>query len=172
MKIRYFYHKKNGFVPCCPFCLLSHVWRHGTYERKGFHSRHGSEQIISVVQRYRCVNPDCPHCTFSVLPDGVIPYCRFFWSDLLRIHETSRERASSYKIARQWFGISVSAVWHVRKLLGRLSDWAQQQYRELMNGKTVSDLQQCVEGLVQKHGGTVLRYQWFRTNYKILSCQQ
>ncbi|MBI9082071.1 MAG: transposase family protein [Desulfobacterales bacterium] len=76
--------KKNLQIDCrCPLCGERYrVTRHGHYWRYSFDSATG--QI--AIQRYCCGNPDCPRKTFSILPSGLLPYCRIPLCILLQIY--------------------------------------------------------------------------------------
>ena len=159
-------------VPCCPFCFALCVWRHGHYIRKSFYDRNeGSPSISCVVQRFLCRNPRCAHQTFSVLPNGVIPYCRFLWSDLLRIHKELSNGVTPYQIAKKMFGVDRSVISRVRRLLNQLGAWAMRLYRECSDGGTISELGSCIQALLRRYDRTVLRYLWVRHHYKFCLCQ-
>ena len=89
----------------CPRCKTRQLCKHGTYQRKGFHVRGRIMSVTRTVKRYRCKNPLCSCCTFSVLPSGTLRYCRFSCSGLLALKEALRSGASPYHLARH--------VWHV-----------------------------------------------------------
>jgi hypothetical protein len=89
--------------PACPYCGFSRSWKHGKYRRKGFHRPLvGPRQELVAVQRYVCRAPPCDR-TFSELPEDVLPYCRFFLSDLLGIEDDwteGKSREASCPVSR------------------------------------------------------------------------
>ena len=67
----------------CPICGERYrITRNGHYRRYRFDSTSGR---ISI-QRYCCWNPHCLRKTFSILPPGLLPYCRIPLCILLQIY--------------------------------------------------------------------------------------
>jgi transposase-like protein len=94
--------------PCpvyCLFCRQGSTRKHGVYVRKGFHARMGSTAMQDSVQRYRCLNRECKRATFSILPEDVLPLCRFRWSDLVSVQHALGAGTSVYHLARHVWGV-------------------------------------------------------------------
>jgi hypothetical protein len=122
--------KENNHFPACPYCGFIRCWKHGAYERKGFHMPSSEPQHGTVVvQRYQCRQPSCGH-TFSILPEEVLPYCRFFWNGLLQIAATLTEGKSAYWIAKYQWCLSLRVILRAVGLIQRVTPWLEQRYRE------------------------------------------
>lgn len=124
--------KSKGKNPHCPYCSFFKCWRHAKSSRKGFHR--GTEQptnIIIEVIRYICRSPDCGR-TFSVLPEEVLPYQRFLWSDFLEIESESLSGKSCWGIFKS-LSIKASLAVIVRTLrrINQVRKWAARLCREL-----------------------------------------
>jgi hypothetical protein len=100
----------------CVFCFSAHCWKHGSYIRRGSHSPNLKiPPEETVVPRYLCKRPGCGR-TFSVLPSGTLPYCRFGFEDFLWIHAQYYEGMNAYSI---WNACRLQQVWlgTVKRLL-------------------------------------------------------
>jgi hypothetical protein len=147
----------------CPDCR-SVCRRHGCYVRKGFHREPGQRAVVVDVIRYRCTQLECSRYTFSVLPPLVLPYCRFFWPDLLRVEQHLLSGKSRNALARAW--VSWWAVFkRAALLLERMRGWVAAQYREEMDGAAAEGLAPMVRTLVAKLGRVELVWRWYRHCY-------
>jgi len=80
----------------CPECGERYRWvKHGFYRRYLFD---GEDQI--AVQRYRCCNPDCPRCTFSILPYPFLRIVRLPLCVLMLLLERRENGASIARLSR------------------------------------------------------------------------
>jgi hypothetical protein len=130
--------------PNCPYCGHIRCWKHGVYRRKGFHRREVVPQAEPVaVQRYLCLAPPCKR-TFSALPEEVLPYCRFFLSDLLAIEHTLAEGWSVYWVARYQWELSLGVMQRASAWIGKATDWLTSLCRET-TGKMIAGF----EGLIK-----------------------
>lgn len=156
-------------ILCCPSCQLSHCCKHGFYFRKGFTFRHKdtlSTPVLPVkVARFRCLNPDCLRCTFSVLPPGIMPYCRFYWADLLDIHFSRLSGASLYSLAKQVWNVGSAAIRRAMLLLNILTPWITSQHQEVTNGLPARGLAQMVKIITAKLGRHQMVHRWYRHRY-------
>src|SRR5512136_2285954 len=82
-----------------PACHYRDCRRFGFYTRKGFHLPNCAVAEIVEITRYLCLNPDCSLCTFSILPPGVMRYCRFFWTGLLSLKTAMEAGVSPKRLA-------------------------------------------------------------------------
>lgn len=145
----------NGKDSCqtCPYCGFPRCWKHGRYRRKGFHQPGaGSPQKLVAVQRSLCRNPPCER-TFSVLPEEVLPYCRFFLDGLLSIAHDLTEGKSSYGIAKFRWGLSLRVILRAVSLIRKVTPWLEGLCRE-----TTGNIGTCFQSLVK----TVReKFSWF-----------
>lgn len=163
--------KSNNTFTKCPYCHSKHIWRHGTYSRKGFHDRTVSgSPLIRIVQRFICQFPSCRH-SFSVLPGTVLPFCRFFLSDALTIFLTLTKGSSAYSVARhQWGGVALSVVLRFKNLFKKVSDWLSLLLQEVSTCKT-DDLASVIKELLKYYSWNQLRAMWCRRIYPLRYCK-
>ncbi len=123
--------KGNLSRPDCPYCGFSRCWKHATYERKGFHRPKSEHQHGTVaIQRYLCLNPPCEH-TFSVLPENVLPYCRFFLDGLIGIADALADGMSAYRIAKYQWSLSLRVILRaVSQIKNTVTPWLAKLYQE------------------------------------------
>lgn len=124
--------KSKGKNPCCPYCSFFKCWKHGSYFRKGFHQSEGQpSNLAEEVFRYLCRSPDCGR-TFGVLPENVLPYQRFLWSDFLEVESESLSGKSCWGIFKS-LSIKASLAVIVRTLrrINQVRKWAARLCREL-----------------------------------------
>jgi len=106
----------------CPHCNFPRCWKHGHYTRKGFHRPASEPQNQTVdISRYLCLNPPCER-TFSILPENVLPYCRFCLGGLTGIAEDRDAGISAYQAAKTW-RLGLSTVLRAIKLIKIVTPW-------------------------------------------------
>jgi len=149
----------------CPGCRSPDCRRHGFYPRKGFHTQMSGTWIIELVPRYRCLNPECPRCTFSVLPPLVMRYWRFFWPCLLALYQNLAAGSTPYHLAHHVWHVGREAILRAAALLRRLCLWVGNLYRELTDGRPLRDLAAMVKVLTAKLGRLELVERWRRHRY-------
>lgn len=114
----------------CPYCGFHLCWKHGRYTRKGFHRLHaGHKAILREVLRYLCRSPACKH-TFSLLPEDVLPYCRFFLSGWLGIASDLSAGKSVYRIAKYW-DLSLRVIRRAVDRIKEVTAWLEALFREV-----------------------------------------
>jgi len=114
----------------CPYCNNNHCWKHGTYTRKGFHSQTPQNGwILRTVQRFLCRDVSCKQ-TFSLLPEDVLPYCRFFYSDLLSIIHQFNQGMTAYSIAHKHWKLSLRIILRIKRLIHIVYIYLEQLCRE------------------------------------------
>ncbi|MFH0919236.1 MAG: hypothetical protein V1913_02650 [Fibrobacterota bacterium] len=122
--------KGNLTCPSCPYCGFSRCWKHGKYSRKGFHHPQAAPpQEPEAVQRYLCRSPPCGR-TFSVLPQEVLPYCRFYLSGLFSIAKTLEEGWSAYWVAKHQWALSLRVILRAYALIQKATLWLEGVCRE------------------------------------------
>lgn len=119
----------------CPYCGSPRCWKHGTYRRKGFHYLAGGQtgQEPIAVPRSICRRPSCER-TFSVLPDTVLPCCRFHLDGLLSIAGERTDGKSSYEIAKHQWDLSLRVVLRAVALVDRMVPILERLCREVAGG--------------------------------------
>lgn len=150
----------------CPYCGFGNCWKHGCYARKGsaFHTKQGEvEPAWQRVQRWLCRHPPCGR-TFSQLPQGVLPYCRFFWSGLLEIGGSLASGLSAYRIFEQWWPVSYRAILGAAHLIGKVSRWLDGLCRELGAG-LANGLAAMTEKVFERHSWFSFTCMWYRRLY-------
>ncbi len=150
----------------CPSCHCSDCRKHGVYFRKGFHRRDISVMIMERVLRYLCLNADCPRCTFSILPPMVLPYCRFFWPDLLAIKQALTFEAARNHLAQQWH-VGRRVIMRTVALLNLLNTWVGELYQEVTDGGQARALGFMVKIVTRKLGRIEPAYRWYRHRYPL-----
>jgi len=150
--------------PTCSYCGFPRCWKHGKYGRKWFHQL-GTEppQEPVTVQRYLCQHPSCER-TFSVLPENVLPYCRFFMSGLLSIAQDRTEGKSSYWIAKYRWGLSLRVILRAVSLIRKVTPWVEGFCREA-TGSVVSGFQALVKTVRGKYSWFDFTRRWFHGLY-------
>lgn len=165
MNIRHRSPKSPQVFHCCPACNSPDCRKHGSYVRKGFHSRTRAP-VIRVVPRYRCLNSQCPRRTFSILPPGVLRYCRFLCPSLLSLKAARNNGISACRLALRWFtGRRVIA--YAMSQLELMGCFADGLYRELADGAAAPQLPLTVKFLVAKIGYPALNWRWYCHRYPL-----
>jgi hypothetical protein len=152
----------------CPDCHFI-CGKHGFYVRKGFHREPGKRAVRIAIIRYRCKEPGCKRCTFSVLPPLVLPYCRFIWRDLLRVEAGYLGGESRYSLACAW-KVDWGVLGRATALLEQMRRWVGDQYREVMDGAAAAGLGGMVRLLVARLGRAELVGRWYRHRYPRRAC--
>lgn len=156
--------KGNLTCPPCPYCGFLRCWKHGKYFRKGFHrSTAGPPQEPVAIQRFLCRNPRCGR-TFSVLPEKVLPYCRFSLDDLLVIADDKSEGKSSYWIAKHRWGLSLRIILRAVILILKVSDWLAGVCREAACS-VVTGFRALIETAMERLSWFDLTRRWFHGLY-------
>jgi hypothetical protein len=153
----------------CPRCHQCHNRKHGTYTRKGFHVLKPSHKIPMAIPRYRCLNPDCRVCTFSVLPCCVLRYCRFFYPGLLQVKNALSIGIHSCRLARFIWNVGNGVIKRAAAELSRMHLWINQTYREISDGAKESNFGSMVKGITYKLGYIDLteRYGYHRYPHRL-----
>ena len=153
----------SAVAAVCPYCKTSHCRKHGFYTRKGFH---GSCAIVlpMPVQRYRCLNKECSHRTFSVLPPMVMRYCRFFWPCLLSVWASTASGVRDHCLAGIW-KVGRHVILRAVALKDSLWPWVRKLYRELTSGGPVRSLERMVKIITAIIGQDELRSRWYCHRY-------
>ena len=156
--------KGNLSHPRCPICGFKRCWKHGKYRRKGFHRPHAELLLTPVpVQRYLCLAPPCG-ATFSGLPEGVLPYCRFFLSDLFSLADTLDEGWSAYWIAKHQWDLSLRVILRASLLIQKATLWLESLCRE--TGATVeTGFQMLVDSVRKPFSWFDFSRRWFHALY-------
>jgi hypothetical protein len=145
----------------CPTCHGTAHRKNGSYARKGFHGRQGTPVRVIRVQRYRCLNPHCSRCTFSVLPPMVLRYCRFLWPCLLSLWAQLGKGVSRYHLATHIWKVSRGVVVSTKAMLEKLNIWVLSLYREVFNGRAPTTLELMVKRLTAMLRPTVIIDMWY-----------
>jgi hypothetical protein len=111
---------KQNLIPeiVCPTCGERHCFiKHGFYLRYQF----AGDGMVKI-QRYRCLNIDCPRCTFSCLPHPFLPIIRLPLCALLAIlamveNNSATIAAASRAWHRSW--ASIKRALHIARRLRR-----------------------------------------------------
>jgi hypothetical protein len=120
--------------------------------------------MVLWVLRYICLNPDCPVCTFSVLPRKVLRYCRFLWDDLLAVKGDLVAGKTVKQIAQVWH-VGPEVIQRAAEVLSRLSSWIEALHREVTDGKPVRALGLMVKIITAKLGRMELTHRWYCHRY-------
>ena len=119
----------------CPTCRSSRSRKHGSYTRTSFHGQQDPAVALPVqIPRYRCLNPECRRCTFSILPEQVLRYCRFCLPSLLIIHLNHSAGMSLYQLIKIW-RIGRGVLKRALAMIDRFIPWICDLYRELFDGQ-------------------------------------
>jgi hypothetical protein len=151
----------------CPGCHSRNHRKHGVYLRKGFHLRSRTISIPMAIQRYRCLNTECPRCTFSILPPMVLRYCRFFWPCLLAVRRALNNGATCYHLARYVWLVGHRVIRRASAQLSRMNLWVSSLYRELTDGSTVREVDSMVKIIINKIGPIELTNRWYHHRYPL-----
>lgn len=155
---------RNRPRPACPYCGFPRCWRHGSYRRKGFHrSLVDPSRELVAVQRSVCRHPSCER-TFSVLPETVLPYCRFFLDGLLSIAGERAAGKSSYWIAKHRWGLSLRVVLRAVALIGRSGMVLEQMCREAV-GQVAAGFATLVTAVRERCSWPAFTRRWFHGLY-------
>lgn len=149
----------------CPSCRWRSFRRHGCYVRKGFHAPNHAVALTVKVPRYRCLNPDCGRCTFSVLPRYVLPYCRFYWFYLLSVRDCLSRGSTVYHLARHVWHVSWAVLVRALALLRGMGTWVEQLHRELTDGAPAQEPERMVKSITARIGRHELVQRWYRHRY-------
>ena len=149
----------------CPACHCTFCRSHSSYSRKGFHRQSKALVIEIPVQRYLCLNKDCPRCTFSVLPPMVLPYCRFFWPSLLVVRQSLASGSTPYHLAQHVWYVGRGVIVRAAALLNRLDTWVGELYREVTDGIQACELGFMVKNVTRKLGRIEFIDRWYRHRY-------
>jgi transposase-like protein len=151
----------------CPACHSFRCQRHGCYYRKGFHLPNYAVIEPMKIQRYLCLNPDCPRSTFSILPDNVMRYCRFFWTGLLALKAALDAGVCAKRLAENVWQVGTRVILRAAALLDRLCPWVGGLHQELTCGKPVRELAVMVKVITAKCGRLELSWRWYRHRYPL-----
>ena len=153
----------------CPRCHSTHNRKHGSYLRKGFHVQKKSSKIPMAIQRYRCLNPSCNVCTFSVLPCCVLRYCRFFYPGLLLVKNALSIGIPPCRLARYVWNVGSGVITRVGAELEQMGSWIEQTYREITDGALVRNFKSMVKDISYKLGYVDLteRYGYHRYPHRL-----
>jgi transposase-like protein len=149
----------------CPYCKTDHHRKHGFYMRKGFHGNSAGLALLIPIQRYRCLNTECPHSTFSVLPPMVMRYCRFFWPCLLSLWKIMESGSQIvHQLASMW-NVGRKVILRAAALKNIMEPWIKKLYRELTCNEPSRDLGLMVKIITAKIGHEELRSRWYCHRY-------
>lgn len=151
--------------PACPYCGFPRSWKHGKYRRKGFHRKHqtGPQEEPVAVQRYLCRSSPCDR-TFSDLPEGVLPYCRFYLDGLLSVSQDLTEGKSCYRIAKFRWDLSLRIILRAVLLIRKVTPWLEGVCREAV-GIAGSGFQALVKTVREKFSWFDFTRRWFHGLY-------
>jgi hypothetical protein len=154
--------KERFRCPACHCCLYR---KHGFYTRKSFHAPNCAIAIPVKIQRYLCRNPQCRRCTFSVLPDGILRYCRFFWPYLLALNRALNEGATVYRLARHVWHVGRGVILRAAALLKSLEHWTAELHQELTGGTAANGIEGMKECICDAIGRFEFTQRWYRHRY-------
>ena len=151
--------------PTCPSCHACCTRKHGQYTRNGFHSTKSTATVKVTVPRYRCLNPRCKRVTFSILPPGVLPFCRFRWKDLLSIRQALDAGQNAYHLACHVWHVGLGVIGRTRTRLASMLEWVEARYRELTDGMPAAEFERMVNHIMRKIGRLELLRRWCCHSY-------
>ncbi len=154
----------------CPDCHSPLCRRHGSYVRRGFHAPNHAVAIAVTVPRYRCLNPECLRCTFSILPPLVLRYCRFFWPYLLTVLQSHAAGTTPYHQARHVWSVGRGVILRTVAMFARMTIWVAQLHQELSDGRPQRSVELMVKIILRKLGRIVLIERWYRHHYPLRFC--
>jgi hypothetical protein len=125
--------------------------------------RQNHDRNLFQYKRYICRDPPCKR-TFSVLPEEVLPYCRFFLGDLLNLAQTLAEGWSAYWIAKHQWELSLRVILRGGLLIQKAELWLEDVCRKtaLSFG---ADLQSLVELALKTFSWFGFTQRWFQHLY-------
>jgi len=149
----------------CPDCCSIECRKHGFYFRSAFHFR-GTSMIGKpiAVQRFCCLNPECPRWTFSILPIFSLRISRFFWPCLLAIHNAISAGSTRCAVASDW-GVDRRTIRRALAQFGKIVDWINGLYQELSDGKPLREIALMVKIITAKLSRCELVHRWYRHRY-------
>jgi hypothetical protein len=148
----------------CPYCGNTKCWKHGHYVRKGFYSpKPGNDWTLQTVQRFLCRDVACKH-TFSVLPENVLPYCRFLWKDFFDIAFLTGQGKTTYHIAKYQWVLPLRTILRVRGIITKVHQWLEQLCREALH-TTVSEFATLATTALQTYSWFDFTRRWFHHIY-------
>jgi hypothetical protein len=121
--------------------------------------------IPVIVPRYRCLNPECPRNTFSVLPPLVLRYNRFFWPCLLAVKMYLDQGVTPYHLARYTWMVGRRVIVRAAAYLKHLEKWIRAIYREATDAEWHGELEYMVKVTTRKIGLIELVDRWYRHRY-------
>ena len=111
----------------CPECGERHrINKWGFYTRYLFH---GDDSIY--IQRFRCLNQECPRFTFSILPHPLLPVVRLPLCFFLMLLSMNQEGCSIADLARK-SGRNWSVIRRALKLAKRLQSFLQNEVKTIL----------------------------------------
>lgn len=118
---------------------------------------HGETEPINVPRFY------CPHCpaSFSLLPEGLLPICRFPLPLLCRIWEAFRQGVSAHFLFKS-LGIRLGCLLRLRN---RLDQWAERLSAWLRERDLPGDLPRSLPSLVQCLSSEGFHFRFSRAFY-------
>ena len=146
----------------CTYCSSARRWKHGFYERKGFHSNLSGQP--RKIPRYLCRNPSCNR-TYSVLPPDILPICRFFWSDLITLVPLFASNLSIHQIAKlhpRWNRWTLSRL---RRYLGNLNGFLDRLLREMDHYEPLFCFRDKISLVLSRWDWIEFRRMWSRFAY-------
>jgi hypothetical protein len=112
-----------------------------------------------------CQNPYCSRRTFSVLPQEVMPYCRFLWPDMVKVSKAITEGKSYYYIAHNLFSTAIANCVRLGNILSCLTSWINTLCQEHDDYNHISGLKSGVNILMKHYSWTQLKHMWSRFFY-------
>jgi hypothetical protein len=120
------------------------------------------------IQRYLCLNPDCPRCTFSILPPNIMRFCRFFWTDLVVLKiALDAGVVAPRRLAKNVWHVGKGVILRASALLKSLCAWVAVLHQELTTGKPQRDFGLMVKIITAKLGRIELVWRWYRHRYPL-----
>ena len=151
----------------CTYCSSDRRWKHGSYERKGFHSKKPEfAGETRFVPRYLCRNPSCNR-TYSVLPPDILPICRFFQPDIITLATLFGSNLSIYRISRFYPGWSRGIPYRFRDRLQKVNELLDRLLREMDHYEPVSCFADKLSVVLGRWDWIELRRIWSRFVYPV-----
>lgn len=149
----------------CPGCHTTQCRRHGFYIRRGFHAPNGVWPREVKVIRYRCCNPECDRCTFSVLPPWVLRYCRFLWPYLFMVVRSHERGSTRYHQAKHVWNVGWGVIVRAIAMFSQMKLWIAQLFQELFDGQRQRQVELMARLAIRKLGSIELIARWYRHWY-------
>lgn len=108
-------HPRSKIIPC-PFCRHPNCTRHGNYSRKGTRPL-GPYQTTEVILVPRFLCRPCG-ATHSILPENLLPICRWFLGDVAAIAASLVQGKTLYAIAKR-IGESLACIRNLKAWIDR-----------------------------------------------------